>query len=134
MLNLWGEEVIEIVEEKDKAPSLFDCIRAIQNKTGVTGDLVALYEPYVINDMLGQNENIAQIANLMNTLNCIPKEHQFKFMYEILPKGLFISKKMKKSVDKHDADLLSLGYTEKQIQELTYVLSSKEIKRIINGR
>ncbi len=130
MFDLWGEEIPEdIPEPKIEKTKLFDCIKCVQNKTPITADLIEVYSPYVINDIFSNNIGTVQVANLLNIYHQIPPEAQFKFYHEQLPRGLWIGKKIKPSIDDTKQKLLDLGYSITEADEIMYVLDNKTIRR-----
>ena len=137
-MNLFGdkEEVVVSVDEEYKAPAapkLFDWLGSITTKKNdMRSESMKGFEPYIINKGLGQSEATVGFANIMNRLPNIPKEQQYLFLLNGVPKHRSYAKWTK--IDKFDKlkeVAAKLGYSEDKAREAILVLGEEGVKELL---
>jgi len=131
-LDLWGEAIIEdLVEEKEKLPSLFDCLNSLRDHKDIRNVDPELrsFESYMINKALMQDVNTVQLANMVNCT--MPKDVHYLFLLNTIPKGRSYAKWAKVAVDKQYETLIEFGYGERQAKDMLYVFTDEQMKLFI---
>jgi len=136
MINLDGEEIIEIQEEEHKIskPSPFDYVNAIHyTKEDLCEDEYGekYYNPYIVNRALSFGSDTVIQANEMNSRTHLDKKLQFHYLINIV-RGKKRFNKWIKSEKIEDLEIVKKYYnynTEKGLQALK-ILTPENIDNI----
>jgi hypothetical protein len=149
MLNIFGEELEEVVEEEYKttpAPKLFDWLTSI-NKSKVdlrvnsVSDSVAAdptlkgYEPFIINKGIGQSVGTIGFANILNRLPHIPKEQQYLFLMVGIPRNKsFAAWAKEEKINNLKEVMDKLCYTKEKAKEAILVLGVDGVNELLHEK
>ena len=136
-MNLFGDKEVPIVVDEEyktpAAPKLFDWLGSITTKKNdMRSESMKGFDPFIINKGLGQSEYTVGFANIMNRLPNIPKEQQYLFLLNGVPKHRSYAKWTK--IDKFDKlkeVATNLGYSEDKAREAILVLGEEGVKELL---
>lgn len=137
-MNLFGDSVTEVkVEDEYKvpaAPKLFDWLGSITTKKNdMRTESMKGFDPFIINKGLGQSEATVGFANMMNRLPNIPKDMQYLFLLNGIPRHKSYAKWTKVTkFDKLKEVMEKLGYNEDKAREAILVLGTEGVKKLLH--
>lgn len=137
-MNLFGDkdETVTIEEEYKvpAAPKLFDWLGSITTKKNdMRTESMKGFDPFIINKGLGQSEATVGFANMMNRLPNIPKDMQYLFLLNGIPKHKSYAKWTKVTkFDKLKEVAAKLGYNEDKAKEAILVLGEEGVKELLH--
>lgn len=163
-LDLFGDPVVEEVpldttgeDFKINKHELFDFVRSVKEtkvdlrKESITvtrgkgdkkrtitippdPDLKTL-DMFMLLKMLSNNDKLAPIAQMMNTMPHLPKDMQYVFLLTAIPAIKSYDKSVKKTVDKTIKQLVeSCGMTQRDAEEAAYVFTPEQLNSFIADR